>query len=288
MLERIRADNGVVFHRSPLLRQIGVLHGFSTRIGGISPPPFDTLNLGNPSGPGRKDDQAHITANAARFGDAIECSDHRPCWVHQVHGCGVVGMPAEAAEFKNGQPADAMVSRAAGRLLTVRTADCVPLLLAAPDGAVVAAVHAGWRGIVAGVIPAAVAALTAEAGNPAGELLAAIGPCIGLDAFEVGPEVLAAFRGVFGPRAPLRTLPNGKGQLDLREAAMLQALGVGLSRHRIDVCDRCTFRDADEFFSHRRDRGLTGRMVAAIAPTPAALRPCPCHCVAGWHRSSSS
>jgi hypothetical protein len=270
MLERVRADNGVVLYRSPLLGRIRVRHGFGTRIGGVSPPPFDTLNLGNPTSQATTDSQENIAANAARFRHAIGCAGHEPCWVHQVHGCGVVSVPAGADGFRNGQPADAMVSRAVDRLLTVRVADCVPILLASPNGSVVAAIHAGWRGIIAGVVPAGIAALSAEAGLPAGEFLAAIGPCIGMDAFEVGPEVLGAFTQVFGTAAPLRRLAGGKGQLDLREAVLLQALGVGLLRHRIDVSDRCTYRDADEFFSHRRDRGLTGRMVAAIAPTPSA------------------
>ena len=96
--------------------------------------------------------------------------------------------------------------------------------------------------------------------------VAAIGPCIGFDAFEVGPEVLTEFQSVFEERAPIRRMDDGKGRVDLREGVRMQLIGAGLSDEQIDTTDRCTSRDADEFFSHRRDRGVTGRMAALIAP----------------------
>jgi len=102
--------------------------------------------------------------------------------------------------------------------------------------------------------------------NSAGEFFAAIGPCIGADAFEVGPEVLAEFEKLFGPGIFARPAPDGKGRVDLRAAAKQQLLSGGLRAQRIDSTDRCTFEHRDEFFSHRRDRGVTGRMAALIAP----------------------
>ena len=95
-------------------------------------------------------------------------------------------------------------------------------------------------------------------------LLAAIGPCIGFDAFEVGPEVLDHFTTAFGNTAPIRRADNGKGQVDLRQACRLQLLQAGIPQTQIDQTDRCTVRNADEFFSHRRDNGITGRMAALI------------------------
>ena len=96
------------------------------------------------------------------------------------------------------------------------------------------------------------------------DVIAAIGPCIGFDAFEVGPEVVDEFVARFGPAAPVRTRKDGKGHVDLREAVRRQLVDAGVSPDRIDTTDRCTFRDDGEFFSHRRDNGVTGRMAAVI------------------------
>jgi YfiH family protein len=165
------------------------------------------------------------------------------------------------ASFDSGRKADALVTDDPNRLLAVRVADCVPILLATRDGERVAAVHAGWRGIVAGVLPRAAQILAEDFPD---ELLAAIGPCISFEAFEVGSEVLAEFRSVFGDAAPIRANSDGKGHVNLREAARLQLLSLDVPQAQIDTTDRCTKRDADEFFSHRRDKGVTGRMAAVI------------------------
>jgi YfiH family protein len=137
----------------------------------------------------------------------------------------------------------------------------VPILIADERGQTVAAVHAGWRGVIAGVIPATLSRMP----NPK-NLVAAIGPCIGFDAFEVGEDVLREFDRAFGRDAPLRRNGDGKGHVDLRAACRLQLRRAGLADAQIDLTDRCTFDHADEFFSHRRDRGVTGRLAALIAP----------------------
>ena len=140
------------------------------------------------------------------------------------------------------------------------------MLLCSGDGRTVAAVHAGWRGIVAGVIPAAVQRmLDIGEETSADEFIAAIGPCIGQDAFEVGPEVLAEFESVFGGEAPIARMPDGKGRVDLRRAARMQLLNSGLRGENVDSTDRCTVTHREEFFSHRREGGITGRMAAVIA-----------------------
>jgi YfiH family protein len=128
-------------------------------------------------------------------------------------------------------------------------------------------VHAGWRGIVAGVVTAAVTRLAHRDVRPA-QLLAAIGPCISFEAFEVGPEVLAAFEQQFAANAPIRRHDSGKGHVDLRRAVHLQLLAAGLTADHIDETDRCTVRDAAEFYSHRREGPATGRMAALITPNP--------------------
>jgi hypothetical protein len=263
VLERRFGKNGVVYYASAKLDAVGVRHAFSTRIGGTSPPPFDSLNLGNPSGCDVRDDYHRIWANYARLTSSIGCGGEPPLRVHQVHGREVACVEAGRA-FDTGQRADALVSRDSQRVISVRTADCVPVLLCSGEGRIVAAVHAGWRGIVAGVIPAAAGQMLEEAGA-AGTILAAIGPCIGPEAFEVGPEVLEAFIRVFGDTAPIARTADGRGTVDLRRAARMQLLNCGLRECNIDSTDRCTLTHRDEFFSHRRERGITGRMAAVIA-----------------------
>jgi hypothetical protein len=100
--------------------------------------------------------------------------------------------------------------------------------------------------------------------------IAAIGPCIGPEAFEVGEEVLAQFRNVFGVNAPIHSRPDGKGTVDLRRAVHMQLLAAGLAPESIDQTDRCTWIHREEFFSHRRDQGVTGRMAAVICAKAAA------------------
>jgi YfiH family protein len=258
MLERRVGHNGVVYYASPLLERINVPHAFSTRVGGVSPAPFDSLNLGNPNGCDVRDDYERVWENYRLLQDAAGCPGGLLCHVHQVHGAGVVR--AVKAEFDTSAKADAIVTGDPGKVASVRVADCVPVLLATADGSTVAAVHAGWRGVLAGVVTAALAELGSR------DVIAATGPCIGFDAFEVGPEVLDAFRSELGEHAPVAASANGIGRVDLRRAVSLQLMRAGIPAERIDSTDRCTHRDRDEFYSHRRDNGVTGRMAAVISP----------------------
>jgi YfiH family protein len=261
MLERITSAEGVVTYVSPLLGGIGVPHAFSTRIGGISPPPFDSLNLGNPSGCAERDDSERIRRNYRLLLRAAECEGRELLALHQVHGGAVIhvkrGLPHD-----NDIKADALVSDDPARALSVRVADCVPVLLSTGNGCAVAAIHAGWRGVVAGVAVAALEVLRLHGD----QVVAAVGPSIGFDAFEVGPEVLDEFVRQFGADALVRWTPDGKGRVDLRECLRRQLVAAGIPDERIDRTDRCTHTHADEFFSHRRDNGITGRMAAIIGP----------------------
>jgi YfiH family protein len=261
MLRRRIAANGVVYYASPLLERVGVPHAFATRVGGVSPAPFDSLNLGNPNGCDVRDDYERVWENYRRLQDAAGCPDGLLCHVHQVHGAGVVRAETGDGAFDTSAKADAIVTGDCAKVASVRVADCVPVLLATADGRTVAAVHAGWRGIVAGVVTAALS----EMGG-GDDVVAAIGPCIGCDAFEVGPEVVEEFGRVFGGEAPVRRKGNGKATVDLREAVRMQLVRAGVEPDRIDTTDRCTFEHRDEFFSHRRDKGATGRMAAVISP----------------------
>jgi YfiH family protein len=218
---------------------------FSTRRGGVSEAPFETLNLGRLT----EDDPARVAENRRRLCDEVGTDPELLCYGKQVHG------PAVRRADGRGEPGDGLWTDTPGEPLLVFTADCLPIALARADGGppAVAALHAGWRGLLAGIVQAAVAAL-----GP-GPLAAVIGPGIGPCCYDVGEEVAAAFRGRFG-----EGIVAG-GRLDLWESAeqALRAAGVG-DVHRTDLCTAC---NPDLFFSHRRDAGRTGRqgMIAYVA-----------------------
>lgn len=262
MLEQRRCGN-LLYYVSPLLGGLGVLHGFSTRRGGVSPPPFDSLNLGIARDSKIKDPQANIEENYQRMAGAIGCAERKRAWISQVHGRTIC--EARAGEiFTNGNEADGLITADGGRVLGVKYADCVPILLASGDGRVVAAIHAGWRGVLLGIVPAAVARLAMIVGAPESTLAAAIGPCISKDAFEVGPEVVTSFEQLFDPAS--KRVHTEKGHVDLKQAVLHQLIVAGVLRERIDTTDLCTFHTPEEFYSHRRDGVATGRMAALISP----------------------
>ena len=265
MLKRVSHSGRIVTYQSPLLAQAHVPHAFSTRLGGISAKPFDTLNLAQSDAVEADepaDDPERIEHNYQRLLAAIGCDCHRRAWVRQVHGRAIVRVLA--ANVDAHPPADALVTADQGIAISVRTADCVPILVAARSGGLVAAVHAGWRGLVAGVIPAAVAAMVCDHGARPSDLVAAVGPCISADHFEVGPEVARAFDAA-GLPATVGAGSAGRPHVDLAAAAAAQLGAVGLPPAAIDGSDCCTYRHAELFYSHRRDAGVTGRMAAVIA-----------------------
>lgn len=265
MLERRIATSGVVYLASPLLEKQGLPHAFGTRRGGVSPPPHDTLHLGSPSPDAPPQAHRQAQENRRRLLEAAGCPGRALHLVWQVHGAEVVQAEGEPAGSL--RKADALVTCDPSCAVAVRTADCFPVLLAVSDGRAVAAVHAGWRGVIAGVVPAAAAALLRISGASPGELLAAIGPGIGPDAFQVGEDVAALFARRFGADAPVRrNTPEGTVQVDLAEAIARQLRECGVPGTRVDRTDRCAHRDREEFFSHRRDSGATGRMGSVIAP----------------------
>lgn len=260
MLERIDHGKGLVTWQSPRLQAVGVRHGFTTRRGGCSEAPYDSLNLGWLQKDPATDANMHVAENFRRVRAALALERVPRYELRQVHGADVWHAPERPVRWQEAPCADVIVTDRPGRLLVVRTADCVPILLASQDGRQVAAIHAGWRGIVAGVIEAAVAQLRQLGGEAS---IAAIGPCISIDHFEVGPEVARRF-----PANCVRQQPGQSAFVDLRQAAVGRLAAVGVKQ--VDVTEACTYRDEADFFSHRRDvthRGLeaTGRMAALVA-----------------------
>jgi YfiH family protein len=273
MLQLRTHATGVRLLVSPLLEARGVAHAFSTRIGGVSGGALAWLNLGNafpaPSPGPTQDTQANLAENYRRFLMAANLIGRKLCHIHQIHSASVVLVraaqpPDLAAE------GDALLSGDAAVAVCIRTADCVPVLVSSQDGRWVAAVHAGWRGVVGGVLPATLARLARESGRPAADWVLAIGPCISPQHFEVGAEVVAQFEQAFGGKAPILRRTGAKAMIDLAEGLRLQAIQAGVPSAQIDTTDLCTYRDSDLLFSHRRDSGVTGRMAAAIAPRRAS------------------
>jgi YfiH family protein len=234
---------------------------FTLRAGGVSTPPFDTLNLGAHVG----DAATSVAENRQRVRTALTLPAE-PAWLEQVHGTGVCDLDAPTASLPSAI-ADAILTRRAGRVCVVQVADCLPVLLAAADGSAVAAAHAGWRGLAAGVLEATVARLAIEPPR----LLAWLGPAIGAQHFEVGADVRAAFTATdCGADAAFVANARGRWQCDLTALARrrLAALGV----RAVFGGSWCTYADPVRFFSYRRD-GQCGRMAALIwlhaAPAPA-------------------
>jgi YfiH family protein len=237
---------------SPLLASFR--HGFTTRRGGVSDPPFDSLNLGGFV----SDDPARVAENWRRLRNATGLGFAR---VRQVHGARAVQASAPTAPLEE---ADVVVSAEPAVAATVSVADCVPLLLADRRTGAVAAVHAGWRGTLERAAAAGVEALRAAGSRPA-DLLAAIGPSIGPCCYEVSPDLAGRFRADMSPEV-VRAGAGAGPHLDLWKANLLVLEASGVAADRVDVLHRCTACERDLFFSHRRDAGRTGRQVAFIAP----------------------
>lgn len=241
----------------------GVGAAMSTRLGGVSRAPYDSLNLRPPGLRGdAADAPGDVFENQRRFAAAIGA---RPVWLDQVHGRGVVrvgaGTPADVLPV-----ADASVTTDRGVACTVLVADCLPVLLCARSGAAVGAAHAGWRGLAAGVLESAVAALCDAAACGPADVFAWLGPCIGPRRFEVGADVVEAFGGESARFVP-HPRPDGAARwlADLPGLARERLARAGVSGVTVD--GSCTVEDAGRFFSFRRDR-LTGRMAAAVWRCP--------------------
>lgn len=239
----------------------------STRHGGISPTPFDSLNLRPPELQGQgMDEPAHVRENQRRFAAQLGAV---PVWLDQVHGADVVLLRAGDADLGRPLPrADASVSTVPGLACAVLVADCLPVLMCSDNGLAVGAAHAGWRGLAGGVLENTLALLCREAGCAPAQVQAWMGACIGPSEFEVGSDVLQAFgveplaqdQGHFAFRP--RPDASPRWLADLQALARQRLRQAGLSR--VGGGHWCTVQAASRFFSFRRE-GRTGRMAAAIA-----------------------
>jgi YfiH family protein len=225
----------------PAPKQVHTLQ--TTRLGGVSVAPYDSLNLGDHVG----DAPLAVVHNRMLLNTMMPSE---PVWLEQVHGTTVAN-----ADMASCLPqADACIARHRAAVCVVMTADCLPVLLCDKQGSVVGAAHAGWKGLAAGVVEATVQAMNVAPQN----LMAWLGPAISQDAFEVGDEVRAAFIAA-QPQALVAFIPGqyGKWLADLYALARLRLNALGITQ--IFGGDYCTYREREHFFSYRRD-GITGRM----------------------------
>ncbi|WP_215360229.1 peptidoglycan editing factor PgeF [Polynucleobacter sp. JS-JIR-II-b4] len=231
----------------------------STRSGGVSQAPYDSLNLGDHVGDRIED----VLANRAIF---IKEMPGEPIWLKQTHQT-IVSTP-QSRDLSHGMPieADASVTNTPQEVLVIMTADCLPVLFTNSNGTAVGAAHAGWRGLCSGILENTIAELLKIAGgSTAADLMAWLGPAIGPESFEVGEDVVKSFQesGYAVPIKAFREIPNQSGKyladIYLLAKARLEACGVKM----IFGGEYCTVRDRQQFFSYRRD-GETGRFASAI------------------------
>jgi|SRR5262245_11572609 len=247
------------------IEKIGFKNAFSTRHGGVSDLPADSLSLGNFSQDGRD----KIIENRRRFLTALDAANWRLVTARQVHGVDLHAVTNQEDSISEPVACDALVSNIERTLLAVQTADCLPILLADPVTGAFAAVHAGWRGTLAGILARTVEQMQLRYNIETDNLYAAFGPAIAACCFEVGPEVLAQFRNQYNYADELiaKSRVDGKAHLDIKGANVRQLIDRGITNDRIYESGLCTVCRNDLFFSYRIERGAeraVGRLMGVI------------------------
>lgn len=265
--------HGVLFYSCSHPAWAGVAHGFSTRVGGVSPAPWDSLNLGT----NRGDEPANVRNNFRRFCAAIGADADTLVKNHQVHSNLVRCVTAEDRTPDLALPGtfdgDGLVTDQPGVCLTVFSADCIPVLLYDPVRRCIAAAHAGWRGTAAGIAAKAVETMVTHYGCDPKNILAAIGPGISPCCFETHQDVPDGLRSGLGDKAEPFIRPacqEGKFHVDLKGANARWLELSGVSPEHIAICPACTACDLDTFWSHRilgNRRGSMAAMIQLLPPT---------------------
>ncbi|EKT59443.1 purine nucleoside phosphorylase YfiH [Providencia sneebia] len=239
--------NSLIFPDWP--QPANIISCSTTRLGGVSLPPFDSLNLGGHVG----DDPMLVSKNRQHLLE-IANLPQPPLWLEQVHGTKVLNLTDEI--IINNQ-ADAVYSNQVGQVCAIMTADCLPVLFCSKDGSEVAAAHAGWRGLCEGILENTLAKFS----DPTNEIMAWLGPAIGPEKFEVGAEVREAFINQSNELAGGFTAYGDKFLADIYFLARKKLQRMGLTS--IYGGSFCTVTDKNRFFSYRRE-GKTGRMASLI------------------------
>ncbi|GAB4551306.1 MAG: peptidoglycan editing factor PgeF [Anaerolineae bacterium] len=261
-MQRI-ADAAPVYYRfEQWANETAFQHGVFTRLGGSSYAPFDSLNVGGTVG----DDLVNVRHNLARIYETLGVLGDAACTVWQVHSADVIAVTSKPVGRHWLARADAMITDRPELPLTMRFADCTPIMLYDPQHRAIGIAHAGWRGTVQQIAAKTIQAMQAAYDTDPRVVQAAIGPSIGPEKYQVGEEVVAAVREAFGTIDGLvRRAKDGTAYLDLWAANRRSLEQAGLRAEHIEVSGICTASRTDEFYSHRAERGRTGRFCAVIA-----------------------
>lgn len=263
---RYRFSNGVGYFTIDEFERTGkVLTCFSSRIGGISAPPFDSLNLGYKSG----DKKENVDENFKRLCGAAGFKFDELVLSDQVHGdkCRTVGYGDRGKGTiydSNIRETDALITGSRDTALCIFTADCVPVFLLDTENNAIGLCHAGWRGIASSIISKTISQMAENYGSKPSCIMAAIGPSIGPCCFNVGPDVADRFESLFKGRANIVIKDDAGLRISLWEAAKTQLMDTGINPDSIINSGLCTSCKGDLFFSYRRDNSKTGRMVSII------------------------
>ncbi len=248
---KLIAHDGIEVLESDLLKKFPeIIHGFSTRQGGVSQGPFASLNLGITEG----DMLKRILINRRRFCNALHFAPSDLVQAEQIHSNQVLTVTASG--INNG--VDGLVTNQRGIFLSIKVADCAPILFYDPVQKVIAAAHAGWRGTVSGIIENTVNTLLDRYGSQPSQIIATVGPALHVCCYEVQSDVANQF-------SPEEIeVRDGKRFLNLSFAIHRRLLKLGLSEENIDLCELCTACNPQLFYSYRRDGDITGRMMGVI------------------------
>jgi YfiH family protein len=258
-LQRVQAD-GLPIYQFEMWNSAPFCHGVFTRHGGVSHGPWDSLNVGGTVG----DEVENVAENHRRLYTSLGLDPARACSVWQVHGADTViaTTPPQNRRWLN--RADGMVTNQRGLPLMMRFADCVPILFYDPVQTVVGIAHAGWRGTLNGAQVSVVETMQQAFGCRPQDIQAGIGPSIGPEAYQVGEEVVAEVQHVLGTtEGIISRAEDGSAYFDLWEANRRILANAGLEQ--IEVAGISTAQRTDDFFSHRAEKGRTGRFGAVIA-----------------------
>lgn len=242
-----------MYHKPSVFQPFpGLVAAESTRHGGVSPAPYASLNLGKSTA----DAPENVLENRRRFCSALGFRPEQLAWSRQVHGAEVLQVTAPGGA----EGYDAFICQTPGIVLAVSVADCTPVLVYDRERRAIAAIHAGWRGAAAGIVGKTLEAMAAAFGSRGADCYAYIGTCIDECSFEVGPEVAAQFD------QPFKRPETGQNKywVDLKMACNAQLLEFGVPQSQIEISPFSTVLNNADYFSHRLEQGMTGRMMAVI------------------------
>jgi len=258
-------ENISFFQSTKLACHPKIKHFFSTRNKGVSKGVFESLNFGTHHG-----EEINMKINLALLANELQLNIEKFIIPKQTHSdlIGIVNESNYASVFEN---TDALITNIPSLVLSIKTADCVPILLFDPDKNVVGAVHSGWKGTALNIVGKTVCAMTKTYGSDPGNIITALGPCIGFKSYEVGFDVIQKIRLAVNDNTSIPIFENtkpGKFFLDLTKTNIQLLLKSGIKDTNIDTSQLCTYSIKEDFYSARRDGSITGRMMNGICIMP--------------------